>query len=109
MKDGASITNDGEALIIKYPDGRTISFDYKIKTAKGFVMAAIIRPIGIDDTISESDLKNLTKKKFHEMSTHQWEGVLNTTTRMMGYKLTGGIGHCDHCIRGKTQRKPTSF
>ena len=28
--------------------------------------------------------------------------------RNMGHKLTGGIGHCDHCVRGKTQKKPIS-
>ena len=64
--------------------------------------------MGIDDTVSESDFKTISEKRFHEMSTHQWEGVLKEMTRNMGCKITGRIGHCDHCIRGKTQKKPIS-
>ena len=42
VNDGGMISNEGDALVVKYPDGREIRFDYKVKTKKGFVMAAII-------------------------------------------------------------------
>ena len=75
-----------------------------------YLAAAIIRPMGIDDTVSELDLKKISKKKFHEMSMHQhqWEGVLKNTVRAMGHKLTGGMGHCNHCERRKTPKKAIS-
>ena len=46
MKDRASVTNNGELLLVEYPNGRNVCFDCKIKTKQGFVMAAIIRPMG---------------------------------------------------------------
>ena len=83
-------------------------FDCRIKTKQGIVTAAIIGPMGIDDTVSKSDLKTISEKIFHEMSTHQWEGVLKEMVRNVGHKLKGGIGHCDHCIRGKHRRNPSA-
>ena len=38
------------------------------------------------------------------MLTHQWEEVLEKTAKVMGHKLMGGIGKCDHCARGRAQR-----
>ena len=102
------MTNDGEALVVEYADGRKMCFDCKMKTKQGFALGAIIQPMRMDDTVSESDLKTISEKRFHEMSTHQWEGMLKEMARNVGHKLTGGIGHCDHCIRGKMQRNPSA-
>ena len=45
-KDGARVTNNGEALVVECADRRRMCFDCKTKTKQGFVMAAIIQPMG---------------------------------------------------------------
>ena len=100
MKEaGAKLTNEGDRLILTYPDGRRIVFDHKMKTMNGFVMTMIIKPFGIFQ--EKEELKTMKWKRFHELFGHQHKGYMKETAKQMGYKLTGKLSDCIHCAQAK--------
>ena len=73
MTKGAKVTNEGEVLVLTYPDGRAIEFDYKLMTHKGHLPSAVMKPLGADKTVEECDLKEMNRKFFHSAGCHQDE------------------------------------
>ena len=47
MSEGGLIVNDGDILVLKVKDKET-RFDFKIKTKHGYVMATIVKDLGIN-------------------------------------------------------------
>ena len=82
---GGRLSNKGEILKITFPDGKQLTFDYKIPTQNGYVMAAIIKPIRIvKDDEDDDNLTPMHINKFH-MITHENKLTLKHTTKRLGF------------------------
>jgi hypothetical protein len=47
MKEGITLSTEGEVYILTFPDQTKLCFDYKVNMCQGHVMRAIFFPVGM--------------------------------------------------------------
>ena len=104
MKKGAILSNEGEVLILTFPEGNELRFDYKLPTSQGYVMGALISPLGETE---EEDITPILMNfnLFHKRLGHSSENYLRSTAKTLNIKLTGKLQPCIHCARANAQKK----
>ena len=59
--------NEDLILVLEYPDGTELRFDYIMKSASGFTAGVILKPVEIDQTVDKDDLVKINKEYFHQV------------------------------------------
>ena len=96
--------NEDQILVLEYPDGTELRFDYIMKSANGFIAGIILKLVGIDQTIDKDDLIKINKGYLHQVCGHQHEGNLKGTAEHLGYCLVWKMEKCVHCTKGKARK-----
>ena len=86
--------------MLKIPDPNEIVFDYLMDSKLGYVLGAVIRPLGIDVTVDKDDLIKMSRDQFHQ-ACGQCGGVLDAMVINLGCHLFGKLKPCIHCARAK--------
>jgi hypothetical protein len=58
MKEGITLSTEGEVYILTFPDQTKLCFDYKVNMCQGHVMRAIFFPVGIQEEIMDRSIQH---------------------------------------------------
>ena len=86
-----------------------LKFDYKVKTKDGYVMAAVIHPIGIQASMDKEVAQTRDINVFHKQVFHRNKPDMLLTAERLNLKLTGDMRECNNCGRGKVNRKMIKY
>ena len=122
MDNGWIMSGDKEKIVIK-KGGQEIVFDIKIRTPKGVVFCAYIKPrvakgtsnVAVDQPPKEAELKakystksgsKIAVKHAHSLLGHCGEAYTRSTAKALNWTLTqGGLGNCEDCAVSKARQK----
>jgi hypothetical protein len=102
ISDGGVLSNEDDVLILTFENYK-LKFDHKIKAKNGYVMGAIVDPIGIakDDT---DNTNKMDINEFHQL-THHGENILKASALRLNIVLTGTFKVCVSCAKANAKKK----
>jgi len=100
-EEGGRLFTEGNVIIAEHADKTQIRFDYKIKTKKGHVMAAIVQPIGLKEYLDEDEPVKLDINIFHKQILHRSADDLIRTASKLNIRLIKELEACVNCARAK--------
>ena len=108
MTDQCQITiNNGVITVVNR--NWILHFNIRIGTPRGgFLLGAIINPIGNHQEVLPKPLKTMKRKEFHNLF-HQNNDTLNKTANNLGYKLTHKYKDCIGCGKAKAKSLKIKF
>ena len=104
VKEGATLSTEGEVYVLTFPDQTELRFDYKVNTRRGHVMCAIFFPVGICQRDDKDATKRVDINEFHQCLNHRNKADLSKTADKLSIALTGDYQECVHCARGKLKK-----
>ena len=105
IRDGGKLCNEGEKIVVDFGNEKRWVFDYLMYTGYRYITGMIMAPLGGKRTRQDDGLEAVSMMKFHELSTHIYQGNLKETARNLGYKIHGQLEKCEECKQAKCKKK----
>ena len=108
IDEGAKVSNEKDILILTFPNEEEMRFDYKMPSQNGYLMGAVINPLGEDIGTKFYKSKGVNINIFHRRCGHMNINDTKATAESLNIKLEGKLDICLHCARAKAKKKKIS-
>ncbi|MEM9078895.1 MAG: zinc finger CCHC domain-containing protein, partial [Bacteroidota bacterium] len=103
---GFSLTGNKDKLVYE-KDGKKLTFDLKVKTPEGMLLAAKLNRIASDEVGGATPrIKTVSIQQAHEELGHMGEADTRKAASALGWTVTRGpLKKCEKCAIGKAKQK----